>query len=90
MQDLYENYGDRVEFIFLARDQRERVHEFILKNKYSFPVYFERSAPPTELSSNSLPTTYLIDPSGVIRVKKVGAADWDSNRVHELLEDLLQ
>lgn len=90
MQDLYEDYGDRVEFLFIARDEHDRVEKFISKNEYSFPVYFERTAPPEELSSNSLPTTFVIDASGVIRVEKVGAADWNSKKVHELLDKLLK
>ncbi len=90
MQDLYEAYGDRVEFLFVARDKLDKVKGFISKNQYSFPVYFEKSAPPPELKSNSLPTTYVIDASGVIRVEKVGAADWNSKKVRDLLEELLK
>ena len=90
MQELYDAYGDRVEFVFLARDQLERVEDFISKNGYTLPVYFERSAPPGELSSGSLPTTYIIDASGAIRVKKVGAADWNSGKVRDLLDEMLQ
>lgn len=89
MQELYEDYGDRVEFMFVARDDKEKVESFVLKKDYTFPVYFERSSPPSELRSNSLPTTYLIDRSGSIRVQKVGAADWNSSRVRELIETLV-
>lgn len=89
MQELYEDYGDRVEFMFVARDDKEKVESFVLKKDYTFPVYFERSSPPSELRSNSLPTTYLIDRSGSIRVQKVGAADWNSSRVRELIDTLV-
>ena len=34
MQDLFEAYGDRVEFLFVARDDPERVEGFISKNQY--------------------------------------------------------
>lgn len=90
MQDLYEKFGDRIEFMFIARDEQDRVERFISKNTYSFPVYFEKTAPPSEMRSNSLPTTYLIDKTGAIRVNKTGAADWNSNKVHKLIEDLLK
>jgi thiol-disulfide isomerase/thioredoxin len=90
MQQLYEAYGDRVEFMFVARDDREKVEGFLQKKGYTFPVYFERSNPPAELRSNSLPTTYLIDKSGMIRVEKVGAADWNSAKVRDLLETLVK
>lgn len=90
MQELYDRYGERVEFVFVARDEYSKVVKFIEKKGYSFPVYFERTAPPEALGSNSLPTTFIIDRSGVVRVKKVGAADWNSPGVHELLDEMLQ
>ncbi len=90
MQELYEVYGDRVQFLFVARDEREKVEGFLSKKGYTFPVYFERTNPPAEMRSNSLPTTYLIDRSGSIRVEKVGAADWNSGRVRELLDTLIK
>lgn len=90
MQDLYNQYGDRVTFLFVAHDEPERVRGFIEKNSYTFPVYFEMSSAPQELGSNSLPTTYVIDSKGRIAVEKVGAADWNSKKVRNLLEDLLE
>jgi len=90
MQDLYNQYGDRVTFLFVAHDEPERVRDFIEKNGYTFPVYFEMNSAPEELGSNSLPTTYVIDSKGRIAVEKVGAADWNSKKVRNLLDDLLK
>ncbi len=90
MQELYEAYGDRVEFVFIARDDHDRVVKFLERKKLDLPVYYERTRPPAVLSSSSLPTTYLIDSEGVVRVDKVGAADWNSKKVRSLLDELIQ
>ncbi len=89
MQELYESYGDRVEFVFVARDEHDRVLKFMDRKNLSVPIYYERTAPPEELKTSSLPTTYLIDPQGTIRIDKVGAADWNSKKVRGLLDELI-
>lgn len=88
-QKLYNDYGDKVVFLFVANDDQEKVHTFLRKKEYRMPVYFQKSSVPEEISSNALPTTYIIDSNGNIVAKKVGAADWNSNKVRELLDQLL-
>lgn len=90
MQSLYEDYKGRVAFLFIARDEPEKVQQYLEKNAYHLPVYYELNAPPSAMRSNSLPTTYVLDRNGRIAVKKVGAADWNSSRVRSLLDDLLE
>lgn len=90
MQELYDDYGDRVAFVFIARDDHERVVKFLQKKNLSLPVYYERTAPPKAMTTSSLPTTYVIDSQGMIRVDKVGAADWNSKKVRSLLDEMLQ
>lgn len=88
-QNLYNDYGDRVVFLFVANDDPDRVIRFVEKKELSLPVYFQVSEVPGEMSSNSLPTTYIIDQRGVIVASKVGAADWNSNKVRTLLDQHL-
>ena len=90
MQELYADYGDRVAFVFIARDEHDRVTEFLTRKNLELPVYYERTAPPVKLATSSLPTTYLIDSEGMIRVEKVGAADWNSKKVRSLLDQMIQ
>ena len=85
-QNLYSDYGDRVVFLFVANDDPDRVIRFMENKELSLPVYFQVSEVPGEMSSNSLPTTYIIDPRGVIIASKVGAADWNSSKVRALLD----
>jgi thiol-disulfide isomerase/thioredoxin len=89
-QKLYEEYGEEVVFLFVANDKKSKVEAFIHKHQYSFPVYFQASAVPEEMNSNSLPTTFIIAKNGDIVVKKTGAADWHSGKARDLLLGLLQ
>lgn len=88
-QDLYNDYGDRVVFLFVANDKPDRVFRFMEKKELSLPVYFQVSKVPHQMDSNSLPTTYVIDRRGTIVASKVGAADWNSGKVRDLLDHYL-
>ena len=80
-QKLYNDYGDKVIFLFIANDDPDKVDRFLAKNGYELPVFFQTSSAPEAMSSNALPTTYIINSKGSIVASKVGAADWNSNRV---------
>ena len=88
-QKLYNDYGDKVIFLFIANDDPDKVDRFLAKNGYDLPVFFQTSSAPEAMSSNALPTTYIINSKGSIVASKVGAADWNSNRVRSLLDDQL-
>ena len=89
-QKLYNAYGDKVVFLFVANDEPDRVRDFITNNNYELPVYFQETKVPAEMNSNSLPTTYIVDATGHIVASKVGAADWNSNKVRKLLDKLIK
>lgn len=88
-QKLYDGYQDKVVFLFVASDEEKKVVTFLNKNEYTLPVYFEVTNRPAEMQSNSLPTTYIINRKGEIVVNKTGAVDWNSNRIKDLLEELI-
>jgi thiol-disulfide isomerase/thioredoxin len=89
-QSLYEHYeqDDQVIFLFVTTDNRSKVEAFMQKKGYNLPVYFPLSQEPMELSSYSIPATYIIDKRGYVVVDKVGAVDWDSERIIELIDSL--
>jgi len=89
-QNLYDSYGDKVTFLFVANDNPEKVNKFLQDKKYDLPIYFQVSQVPKEMNSNSLPTTYIIDRDLNIVVSKVGAADWNSAKVRRLLDKLIE
>ncbi|RMA58059.1 TlpA family protein disulfide reductase [Ulvibacter antarcticus] len=88
-QKLYDAYGDRVDFYFVSSEEATKIKKFLQKKKYNFPVYLESQAPPKMLQSKSIPKTYLISKSGMIVMNTEGAADWNSETVHQILDKLL-
>ncbi|WP_298262499.1 TlpA disulfide reductase family protein [uncultured Lutibacter sp.] len=90
IQKLYNDYKDKIEFVFLTNEDWETVDLFFKKNNYQLPVYNSLSTPPNAfLETNSIPATYLIDKQRNIRISKVGAADWNSTKIRKLLDELI-
>lgn len=90
IQDLYNKYGSKVKFVTVAFEKRPgKLQPFINKNRYTFPVYEAKSPLMPEMKTRAYPTTFIINKKGEIKVKDVGAADWNSPKVHELLDKLL-
>jgi len=89
LQDLYDSYGDRVDFYFVTMEDAERVSKFLEKHGYSIPAYIPMEEVPALLKNNSLPTTFLISKNGEIVMEKSGAANWNSSSTRAILDTLL-
>ena len=89
-QELYSMYGDRVHFLFVSQEENAVLKKFLEKKGYDIPVYHPLSRIPEQLYSRSIPATYILDKEGGIRVSKVGVADWNSDKIRDLLDDLLE
>lgn len=90
IQELYNVYKDKVAFVFVTNESWETVENFYSKNDYNLPSYNSTSSPPQIFTeTNSIPASYLLDKNGNILISKTGAADWNSNKVRELLDKLL-
>lgn len=89
-QKLYDDYGNQVEFLFVTSEEKERVEAFMERRGYDLPVYFQRYAAPEQLESRALPTTFVISKKGEIAIKETGVADWNSKKVRNLLDSLLE
>ncbi|MDX1767728.1 MAG: TlpA disulfide reductase family protein [Arenibacter troitsensis] len=89
MQKLYDDYGDKVTFMFVTSDDRQKVENFLKRKNLNLPVYYPYSETPETLKSKLLPTTYIINSKGEIVVAETGAADWNSNKTRALIDDLL-
>ena len=90
LQLLFNAYGEKVTFLFIARDKEEKVSNFLRKKNYNLPVYFESGFTPKALYTAALPTTFIIDKKGSIILAESGSADWNAESVHELLDGLLK
>ncbi len=89
LQKLYDHYGDKVDFYFVSSETPEKLENFLQKKGYELPVYIESKSPPEILQSRSIPTTYLISKDGKIVISETGAANWNSDKVHNIIEALL-
>ncbi|WP_306353828.1 TlpA family protein disulfide reductase [Flavobacterium sp. '19STA2R22 D10 B1'] len=90
MQKLYTDYKDKVVFLFVTNDDRDKVTAFMKKNNYDLPIYQYNSSVPGDLNATSIPVTYLIDKEGNIVVDKTGSADWNSEDFRKELNQLLE
>lgn len=86
---LHQDYGEKLVFAFVARDDPKKVEAFLQRKGYDLPVYYSVSDSPAEFSGSSIPATYIIGRSGEIAVDKKGAANWNSGETRELLDALL-
>ncbi len=89
IQALYNDYKDKVEFVFITNEKETIVTDFFQKNKYNLPSYNQLNTGPIQFKVSSIPTTYIINKKGEIVVHKIGPADWDGKTVRKLLESLL-
>ncbi len=89
IQKLYNDYKNKVEFVLVTTDSKQKVETFYQKNNYNFPTYAMLSREPKQFATNGIPASYLLDKKGNIIISKVGAADWNSNKVRKLLDELL-
>lgn len=90
LQDLYNDYKDQVVFVFVTSEGTEKVMPFMEKNDYNLPIYNMISKEPELLTTRSIPATYLINKEGEIVINKTGAANWNSTKVRNQLDELLK
>lgn len=80
MQKLYDRYksNQNVEFLIVncwerADDKRKVVEEFIAKNNYTFPVYFDVNDDFAKaLGVTGIPAKFFVSPQGLIQFKESG------------------
>lgn len=89
LQKLYDEYGDRVEFVLITNEGFNIIDPFMTKRGLSLPVYTAIDPVSDILQSKSIPVTYLISKKGEIILSKTGAAKWHSDKVKQVIDNLL-
>ncbi len=89
IQALYNDYKDKVAFVFLTSDNKVKVDNYFLENKFSLPTYNLQTNTPAQISTRTLPTTFIIDKKGNLAAKETGASNWNSGGVRKMLDKLL-
>jgi len=89
IENLYKDYGDKIKFVIVANDERQKVEDFIKNKNFTMPIYYGFSKELAEFSSNSIPISFLINKDGEIVSSKKGAANWNSKATREMIDKLL-
>jgi thiol-disulfide isomerase/thioredoxin len=90
LDQLYQSYNDKVVFLFVSNEEISVVNKFLIMKGMSLPVFKPISNYPEVFDVSSIPRTFLIDKKGNIVIDKTGAANWNSKKVREQLDRLLE
>lgn len=77
-----------VQFLLVTPEDEGPVREFLARRPLGVPVYLEGTLAPEALGAIVLPTTFVLDAQGVIRLHHRGAAEWATAEVEEFLRAL--
>ncbi len=89
INSLYSETKDQIQFVMISLDQDERkAREFIQRKNFKFPVYFLRSTLPPVYDTHSIPTTYVLDTNGVVKVENHGMAKYNTEEFKAFLLEL--
>ncbi|WP_248723643.1 TlpA disulfide reductase family protein [Seonamhaeicola sp. ML3] len=89
LQELYDDYNQKIEFVFVTDDSFKTVNQFLKKNDYNLPIYRSVSNFNKIFELKSIPRTFLVDKNGKIIIDKTGAANWNSETVREIIDKLI-
>ncbi len=77
IQEAYEKYGDRVNFLMVnltETDDLDKMKDYLSTEGYTFPVLLdEKGEVADRYGVISIPVTYAVDDKGVIIHKQMGA-----------------
>jgi thiol-disulfide isomerase/thioredoxin len=94
IQNLYNTTDhDKVAFVMLSLDTEEnfqKVVKYVNDKKFGFPVYVPENGLTSQLQVPSIPTTFIIGKDGKIKSKKVGTANYDTDKFKKFLDELAQ
>lgn len=90
LQKLYNDYQDKIVFLFVTSDSFEKSKAFLKKEELDLPIYQAITKPPLEMESSTIPATYVIDKQGNIIVAKIGTANWNSDSFRDKLDYYLK
>jgi thiol-disulfide isomerase/thioredoxin len=89
IQELYDTYGNQMDFYIITNEERPPVEEFMAEKKFTFPVTYLLIGSPAPVETTLMPSSYIIDKKGMVVVHTDEIKDWDNKKVHELLQRLI-
>ncbi len=80
--------GERVAFLAVTQEDEKEVRNFLQKHAAGVPVYLANKDVPKDLQFSGLPTTFILDSSGVAVFKHAGALNWGSENARTFIRSL--
>ncbi|UZR93780.1 TlpA family protein disulfide reductase [Chondrinema litorale] len=78
--------SEEIAFLLISTDdEMQKVKDFIDRKEFEFPVYKLNSSVPKELSSSSIPATFIVAPDGSIVYKHSGIANYNTDSFKDFL-----
>ena len=90
LQALYNDYGNKIVFLFVTSDWYREINPFMAKNKYTFKVHRPATDYPAYFNISTIPRTFLIDKNGTVIIDESGAANWNSEKIRNTIDNLLK
>ena len=90
IQELYNDYGEHIDFYIITNEERPPVEEFMQLKKFTFPVTYLIIGEPAPFDILEPPGTYIIDKNGYIVVEENDISNWNTPKIRELLNNLIK
>lgn len=91
IQKLYDTRKGNVDFVLIAmNDEEAAVRKFLQENNYNVPVYIAQSPISEKLLPKVFPTTFLLDKNGRILIKEDSYRDWNTESIHQFIDNIVK
>ena len=92
MAELYENYKDEEDiiFLYLSREKLEIIKNYIPKDEslQQLPIY-KIITDDEFFATSGIPTTFIVNSDGEVIVKDLGSAFWNDESVFKFIDNLI-
>ena len=92
MAELYENYKDEEDiiFLYLSREKLETIKNYIPKDEslQKLPIY-KIITDDEFFATSGIPTTFIVNSDGEVVVKDLGSAFWNDESVFKFIDNLI-
>jgi len=88
--DLHTDYKDKIHFVLVSNEHPDKINAFAEKHGYETLPFYMYTNIPTDFASESIPATFLISEEGTVVIDKKGAARWNSDKMKNIIDGLLQ
>ncbi len=87
LQSLHTSTSDSISVVLVSQEEKSTVRQFLEDKDYNMPAYVS-SELPTVFEGTGIPRTFVVDAEGRVRYRHVGAADWNADAAHRLLQQM--